>query len=38
MDRRVNIFKIGFSAQNSSFGLLTDAQSESIGEKQENMP
>ena len=31
------IFKIAFLAQNSSFGLADDAQSENIGEKQEYM-
>ena len=35
---RVKIFKIGFLAQNSSLGLVDDAQSENIGEKQEYIP
>ena len=35
---RVRIFKIGFLAQNSSLGLVDDAQPENIGEKQEYMP
>ena len=37
-DRRVKISKIGFLAQNSSLGLVDDAQSENIGEKWEYMP
>ena len=35
---RVKIFKIVFLAQNSSLGLVDDAQSENIGEKWEYMP
>ena len=38
MGLRVKIFKIGFLAQKSSLGLVEDAQSENIGEKQEYMP
>ena len=37
-DLRMNIFKISFLAQNSSLGLVDDAQSENIGETQEYMP
>ena len=36
-DLKMNIFKI-FLAQNSSLGLVDDAQSENIGETQEYMP
>ena len=36
-DLRVNIFKTGFLAQNSSLGIGADVQSENIGEKQEFM-
>ena len=35
---RVNIFKIGFLALKSYLGIVDDAQSENIGEKQEYMP
>ena len=35
---RVNIFKIGLLAQNSSLGLVDYVQSENIGEKWEYMP
>ena len=35
---RVKNFKTSFFAQNSSLGLVDDAQSENIGEKQEYKP
>ena len=37
-DLRVKIFRIGFLAQNSSLGLVDNAQSENISGKQEYMP